>query len=510
MNNRYLYAIAAFLFLATLSVMAYKALRLDFPLTSQQTNTLWQIDTRIRLKTEGGPQRVSLRLPRDTERFVINDEDFFSGKFGLSVVDDESGKTATWTVRDAAGWNTLFYRSLIEPVQTTLGSSNTQRPATPVSDFSDIESDIADAILTRAKDSSADTRSFVFQLMSALQQRYSMDDLGLLLPTDEESNLPLLIRLLAREGIAARQANGLLLNRQSPGIVNTWLQVYFDNEWHLFNQATRQEVPDNEALVIWTGDEPHISTTGASAISVVTVIEPRDENLLDFFQFNKNENRHWLIDYSFFSLPLSTQRDFQVLVTIPIGVLLLVVLRNIIGVKTFGTFLPVLVALSFRDTGLITGIILFTMIVFLGLLTRIALDKLSLLLVPRVGSILIVVLIVMLCISVLSFKLGIETGLSVTLFPMVILAIMIERMSILWDERGPFEVFLQSIGTIVVAAMAYYIMHVEWLQHIMFVFPELLLATLAVTMLLGRYTGFKLTELFRFRALVDSAATRRA
>jgi hypothetical protein len=32
------------------------------------------------------------------------------------------------------------------------------------------------------------------------------------------------------------------------------------------------------------------------------------------------------------------------------------------------------------------------------------------------------------------------------------------------------------------------------------VFPELLLIVLAVTLLLGRYTGYRLTELWRFRA----------
>ena len=195
--------------------------------------------------------------------------------------------------------------------------------------------------------------------------------------------------------------------------------------------------------------------------------------------------------------------------TIPIGVLLLVILRNIIGIKTFGTFLPILVSLSFRDTGLVAGIILFTLVVVLGLLTRQLLDRLNLLMIPRVGSILVVVLLFMVTIAMLSFKLGIDIGLSVTLFPMVILAIMIERMSILWDERGPFEVFKQAMGTVMVAALGFWIMNLPTLQHILFVFPELLLVVLGFTMVMGRYTGYKLTELFRFRAIIDSAMTRR-
>jgi hypothetical protein len=39
------------------------------------------------------------------------------------------------------------------------------------------------------------------------------------------------------------------------------------------------------------------------------------------------------------------------------------------------------------------------------------------------------------------------------------------------------------------------------LKHLFFVFPELLLCVLAVMLLLGRYSGYRLLELVRFRAL---------
>jgi len=40
------------------------------------------------------------------------------------------------------------------------------------------------------------------------------------------------------------------------------------------------------------------------------------------------------------------------------------------------------------------------------------------------------------------------------------------------------------------------------LEHLMFVFPELLFMLLAFTLLLGRYTGYRLTELWRFRSVI--------
>ena len=38
-----------------------------------------------------------------------------------------------------------------------------------------------------------------------------------------------------------------------------------------------------------------------------------------------------------------------------------------------------------------------------------------------------------------------------------------------------------------------------WVEY----FPEVLLILLAVILLLGRYTGYRLTELFRFRSAAD-------
>jgi hypothetical protein len=186
---------------------------------------------------------------------------------------------------------------------------------------------------------------------------------------------------------------------------------------------------------------------------------------------------------------------------VPLGAFLLVILRNVIGIKTFGTFMPVLIALAFRETQLLWGIILFSVVVGLGLTIRLYLEHLKLLVVPRLASVLFVVVLLMALLSVLTHKLGLERGLSVALFPMVIITMTIERMSIVWEERGASEALQQGLGSLVVAAIAYLIMTIGYIEHIVFVFPELLLVLLAGTLMLGRYYGYRLLELHRFKAL---------
>jgi hypothetical protein len=144
---------------------------------------------------------------------------------------------------------------------------------------------------------------------------------------------------------------------------------------------------------------------------------------------------------------------------------------------------------------------LFSLVVAFGLSIRFYLEHLKLLLVPRLAAVLIVVVLLMAFVSILTHQLGLERGLSVALFPMVILTMTIERMSIVWEERGANEALQQGLGSLIVAALGYFIMTDVYVEHLVFVFPELLLILLACTILIGRYTGYRLLELRRFKAL---------
>jgi hypothetical protein len=157
--------------------------------------------------------------------------------------------------------------------------------------------------------------------------------------------------------------------------------------------------------------------------------------------------------------------------------------------------------MAFRETRLLWGLLLFSAVVFIGMSVRFYLEHLKLLLVPRLAAIVIVVIGVMALLSTVSFKLGFFGGLSVALFPIVILSMTIERMTVVWDERGPRESLTQAAGSLTVAVFCYLVMNAAIVEHLSFVFPELLLLVLAGTLLLGRYTGYRLTELSRFKVL---------
>jgi hypothetical protein len=185
----------------------------------------------------------------------------------------------------------------------------------------------------------------------------------------------------------------------------------------------------------------------------------------------------------------------------PLGALLTSFFRTLVGIRTYGTFTPPLLALAFCFADWRTGLMIFVVVVGLGLVARSMLDRLKLLMVPRLSVILtLVALCIIFAVSLLDY-IGVTPGAQAVLLPMVILTMTIERMSIGWEEAGPREALQQAGGSLLAASLAYLVMTERQVQHLVFMFPELLLIVLAITLALGRYTGYRLTELGRFKAL---------
>jgi hypothetical protein len=74
-------------------------------------------------------------------------------------------------------------------------------------------------------------------------------------------------------------------------------------------------------------------------------------------------------------------------------------------------------------------------------------------------------------------------------------------MSIVWEERGAATSIREGLGSLFMAALAFSVISINVLAYWVTAFPELNLVVLGLIVALGRYTGFRLTELKRFRQL---------
>ena len=67
---------------------------------------------------------------------------------------------------------------------------------------------------------------------------------------------------------------------------------------------------------------------------------------------------------------LTTHAMFKGLLLIPVAALIVVIMRVLVGLKTSGTFMPILIALAFLQTKLLPGLAIFIILVSVGLWIR--------------------------------------------------------------------------------------------------------------------------------------------
>ncbi|MBW4670147.1 MAG: inactive transglutaminase family protein [Cyanomargarita calcarea GSE-NOS-MK-12-04C] len=532
--NRTLRALLLALFLTAigLAVFINKLTASDVPLFPNQAYRSWYVEAKLSVnskqslfsKEEADSTTIQLYLPQASERYNIVDEDFTDGRFNRQVktLENSLNRVAVFTRQDNADNKFIFYRAIVR--RRDDATPNTQE--VPISGRRLVDQELVkfgentarvqdnlkenlptaeiNALLNEAKNKSSDRLSFVKQIY---QIALRTDDIRVQAIRrnlrNPESSPELAVFLLNQAKVTARVGNGILLRSQE--VYSTdfiqWLEIQSGNRWLAFDPIDFSFREQDRYLTWWYGSDRVLQAKGASNIALEVVVQPNtDKGLTNSIREGKKAS-NLLLDYSLFNLPLANQRVFQVLVLVPIGALIISILHQIIGLKTFGTFTPILIALSFRQTGLIVGIPLFILVIIIGLLIRAYLNRLQLLIVPRLAAILTATVLIMAFLTIIMGHLNINLGLSISLFPIVILAMTIERAAVTWEEEGAKETIIAGLGSLLAAVIGYLCIINDYVQHLAFAFPELLLLVLALNILVGRYNGYKLIEYFRFRSL---------
>jgi hypothetical protein len=430
----------------------------------------------------------------------LTDESASSPGYGVSYVDTDAGRRAEWSIRFAEGPQTIYYKTqfLVDP-NVKLDPIKPEDVELIAPTFDGPQEAAANSILEQALSRSADDVTLARELTKKLNDKDSQNAALLLNQFDKTEALT---ALLSYGEVANRVVGVITLeDGRRRQMATSMVQVWDGAQWELFNAETgAQGKKDN--VLIW--DESNISLLDAVGVEnsqvrfsmIAQDISPR-------LATSKKVESDSLLNFSIHSLPIEEQSMFKTIMLIPIGAFIVVFLRLIVGLKTSGTFMPVLIAVAFVQTQLLTGIVGFLLIVGTGLVIRAYLTKLNLLLVARISAVIITVILIISVFTIVAFNIGLVEGLTITFFPMIILSWTIERMSILWEEEGAKEVMLQGGGSLLTAILVYAAMTNPYIQHLTFNFIGLQLIILAAILLLGNYTGYRLTELRRFKPLAE-------
>ena len=500
-TKRHVYGLIITLFVIGSGIFFYRHIALDVPLTDTETVNSWMVEANLRFTADRNtPVKASFIIPYMPPYFAILDEYFVSHNYGVTTNLSGYNRQTVWSLRRGSGAQSLYYRAIFREIDSN-ESTLSKPPMVKVQPLEESQKSAVDTITSQVRQSSADIQTFA---QGTVKELNKMDGNAKLLVGSELNDNTLIkaaIMVLNQAKIYAMPVKGITLNQQNKAEFKSYLVVHNGKDWIYINPRSGGAGFPKNFLVWQYGFEPLYDVVGGKKPLFNLTISPTPINALTIAKARGLQTDSQLLRFSLLQLPVNVQETYKILLTVPIGAFIILLLRNFVGLKTFGTFMPVLIALAFRETHVIWGITLFIIIVSFGLLARFYLDQLRLLLVPRLAAILTVVIMLMIFISVLSQNLGLDSGLSVALFPMVILTMTIERMCITWDERGAAEAIKSGVGSLVAAVIAFGAMNYAPMQYLVFAFPELLLVLLALIIWFGQYRGYRLFELSRFKAL---------
>jgi transglutaminase-like putative cysteine protease len=310
-----------------------------------------------------------------------------------------------------------------------------------------------------------------------------------------------MVALCRAMSIPARLVAGFRIQQGASIQPHVWVEVFQSQAWVPFDPTNGWSLtlPMDYVPVRRGGDQIAWATSNVSGLSPSYSIKrkPVDPQLL------KAEIQHPVQIFSLTRLPVPMHTVMKILLLLPFAALITAIIRQVIGVQTFGTFGPALLAMSFIYAEWKTGLLILIIVATVGLSGRSFLERLRLLLVPRLSIILtLVILCVVFGVSTLHYLFPMMSA-DAVLLPMVILTMLIERFHVTVDEDGFVYALQLTVGTVVVALLCFLVLGWDEVGAWVLTYPEVHFFTIAAFILLGRYAGYRLTELWRFRDLVE-------
>lgn len=188
------------------------------------------------------------------------------------------------------------------------------------------------------------------------------------------------------------------------------------------------------------------------------------------------------------------------LLILPIIATVIAFLKQVIGISTLGLYTPSVIALGFITLGWEIGLPFILFIIATGYFTRSFMRKWRMLFFPKVA----------ITISVVSFTLLILLGLGAAVdltltedkvFVLLIMSTLSESFFNLKIEAGWRGAILNVGETIFAALLASFFVQLSTVQSVILAYPELLLLTFIINIILGQWTGLRVLEYFRFKDL---------
>jgi len=194
------------------------------------------------------------------------------------------------------------------------------------------------------------------------------------------------------------------------------------------------------------------------------------------------------------------------LLLFPLVAAVIAAARHIAGVHGYGIFLPAALSVVFVATGPVLGVALLAVILLVTTFSRMLMKQtLRLQYLPRLAFLVWFVSLGVLVSAMVAAALdiGILDISGIAIFPILVMILLTESFMLVQTGKSNREAMRLTVETVVLALVSYALLIFEPLQKAALLYPEGILAAVAAfNVFVGRYTGLRFSEYWKFRKLI--------
>lgn len=190
----------------------------------------------------------------------------------------------------------------------------------------------------------------------------------------------------------------------------------------------------------------------------------------------------------------------DIFLLVPFVALLLAFLRHIVGLKTIGLFFPIVLSVIFTFSGLSYGLALILFVAIFTVFGRVIARPFRMLYLPRSAFVISIVTMAMFWVLIfLSAVSKVSPIESMSILSFVVLLMFTEDFLRVQNDKGFKNGFTLALETILFAVVGSLVLRWQAARDAVYSYPELTLLVPLTALLMNRWTGLRLTELYRFR-----------
>jgi len=195
------------------------------------------------------------------------------------------------------------------------------------------------------------------------------------------------------------------------------------------------------------------------------------------------------------------------LLALPFIATLIAGFRQLVGIKSFGIYSPLVLTFAFWATDLKYGLAIFLVIFITGTLVRYFLKKTRLLYMPRMAIVLTLISLAVLALITVGGHFRRYGLASTSILPILIMIVLIEKFISAQVEKGFRTAAFLSLETLFISIVGYFVLSWGVFQRFVLEYPYYVFALLIFDFLLGKWSGLRLSEYLRFRNVIKHVDT---